>query len=72
MNIVPSSIDQDGPGIELSEQATGVAIQMSDPVSDFEYARNAVTLTFDLSVFDNVWLTFSAMEFGDEAYATSR
>ncbi len=69
MNIVPSSIEQDGPGIDLSEQATGVAIQMSDPVADFEYALNAVTLSLDLSVFDSVRLTFSAMEFGDEPHA---
>ncbi len=67
MNIVASNIDQDGPGIELSEQASGVAIQMADPVTDFEYARNAVTLSLDLSVFNNVRLTFSAMEFGESS-----
>ena len=49
MIIPPASIEQDGPGIELTNQADGVAIEMSDPVTDLAYARNAVTLTYDLS-----------------------
>ena len=33
--IIPAlSIEQDGPGIELAEQVDGVAIEMSDPVTD--------------------------------------
>ncbi len=42
---------------------------MSDPVQDFEYARNAVTLTFDLSGFEHVRLSFKALEYGDEPHA---
>ena len=48
MNIPPLSIDESGPGIDLTNQPDGIAIQMSDPVTDFEYALNAVTLTFEL------------------------
>ncbi|GAF97248.1 unnamed protein product [marine sediment metagenome] len=43
MVIVPGEIAESGPGVDLSEQREGVSIQMSDPVEDFEYARNAVT-----------------------------
>lgn len=43
MNIPPVTIEQSGPGIELSEQPDGYAIQMSDPVRDLEYALNKVT-----------------------------
>ncbi|MCX5769208.1 MAG: LamG domain-containing protein [Candidatus Hydrogenedentes bacterium] len=42
---------------------------MSDPVQDFEYARNAVTLTFDLSGYEHVRLSFKALEYGDEPHA---
>ena len=69
MNISPLSIDQDGPGIDLSEQPEGIAIQMSDPVRDLEYARNAVTMVFDLSGVENVRLGFEALEYGDEPHA---
>ncbi len=48
MKILPQSIEQDGPGIDLSNQPDGATITMSDPVEDFEYARNMVTLTYDL------------------------
>ena len=71
MNIAPLTIDQDGPGIDLTNQADGVSIQMSDPVTDFEYARNAVTLTFHLVGALNLRLQFEAMEFGDEPHAPS-
>ena len=68
--IVPSlNIEQDGPGIDLSEHADGVAIEMSDPVTDFAYALNAVTLTYDLSGVTSARLAFEAMEFGDEPHA---
>lgn len=63
MNIPPTSIEQDGSGIDLSNQPEGIAIQMSDPVSGFEYARNVVTLTFDLSGAVSARLGFGAMEF---------
>ena len=69
MNIPPVSIDESGPGIDLTNQAEGVSIQMSDPVTDFEYARNAVTLTFDLSIAVTAVLSFEAMEYGDEPHA---
>ena len=42
---------------------------MSDPVRDLEYARNAVTLTFDLSGCEHVRLSFKALEYGDEPHA---
>ena len=69
MIILPSNIEQSGPGIDLSNLPEGVSIRMSDPVKDFKYARNAVTLTFDLSAHVNVQLKFEAMEFGDEPHA---
>ncbi len=66
MNIPPTSIEQDGPGIDLSNQPEGIAIRMADPVSDFTYARNAVTLTFDLSGTVTARLSFAAMESWEE------
>lgn len=69
MIIPPSTIDQAGPGIDLSDQPEGLTLQMSDPVQDLEYARNAVTLTFDLSGFEHVRLAFKALEYGDEPFA---
>jgi len=49
MIIPPSNIEQDGPGIDLSNQPEGLSVPMSDPVQDLEYARNPVTLTYDPS-----------------------
>ena len=69
MNIPPLSIQQDGPGIDLSNQPEGIAIEMSDPVADLEYARNAVTLVFDLTGVVQAQLSFQAMEYGDEPHA---
>jgi hypothetical protein len=40
MNISPASIEQSGPGVDLSNQPEGLSIQMSDPVRDLAYARN--------------------------------
>ena len=54
---------------EYDSKKEGLSIQMSDPVKDFEYARNAVTLTFDLYGRGGVRLAFEAMEFGDEPHA---
>lgn len=68
MNILPLSIEQDGPGVDLTDLAEGVSITMSDPVTDFEYARNAVTLQYHLSGALNLRLSFEAMEFGDEPH----
>jgi len=68
MIIPPSAIDEAGPGIDLTNQPSGISIQMSDPVRDLEYARNAVTLMYDLSGFENVRLLFKAMEYGDEPH----
>lgn len=62
MNISPLSIDQDGPGIDLSEQPKGVSIQMSDPVRDLEYARNKATFVYDLAGYEDVRLGFEALE----------
>ena len=49
MKIPALSIEEDGPGIDLSSQPEGYAIQMSDPVRDLEYALNKVTFVFDLA-----------------------
>ena len=48
MNIAALNIQQSEPGIDLSDQPEGMSVQMSDPMKDFEHARNAVTMTFDL------------------------
>ncbi len=69
MIITPSQIEHSGPGVDLSSLPEGVSIKMSDPVKNFAYARNAVTLTFDLSGYENVHLAFEAMEFGEEPHA---
>lgn len=69
MKILPTEITSNGPGVDLSNQPDGLAIKMADPVKDFKYARNAVTLMYDLSSYVNVRLSFAAMEFGDEPHA---
>ena len=69
MRILPSDISAIGPGVDLSNLPEGVSVRMSDQVEDFEYARNAVTLTFDLSAYEHVLLACEAMEFGDEPHA---
>lgn len=53
MKILPQSIEQDGPGIDLSNQPEGIVANLSEPVQDFEYARNMVTFTYDLSGMAN-------------------
>ena len=69
MKILPIQVEHSGPGVDLSNLPGGVSVKMSDPVKDFAYARNAVTLTYDLSAYMNVRLSFAAMEFGDEPHA---
>ena len=69
MIIVPTEIAESGPGIDLSNQPEGIAIQMSDPVRDLEYALNKVTFVLDLSGYENVRLGFEALEYGDEPHA---
>ena len=69
MHVVPAHIEQSGPGIDLSVLPDGLAVKMSDPVRDFKSAHNAVTLTYDLSQYENVRLSFEAKEFGDEPHA---
>jgi len=67
--IIPvTNIEQEGAGVELSEQPEGMLLEMSDPVQDIAYARNAVTLTYDLAGFSNLRLTFAAREYGDEPH----
>jgi hypothetical protein len=68
MKIEPIQIEQSGPGVDLSNQPEGLSIKMSDPVKDFAYARNAVTLVYDLTGFEHGLLAFAAMEFGDEPH----
>jgi hypothetical protein len=68
--LIPAlTIDQDGPGIDLTEQPEGYLLNVSDPVADFEYARNAVTLNCDLSGVEHVRLLFKAIEYGDEPHS---
>ena len=69
MIIIPTQIEQSGPGVDLSNLPDGLSIRMSDPVKDFTYARNTVTLTCDLSQYSQVRLAFEAMEYGDEPHA---
>jgi len=68
MLIQPSHIEQSGPGIDFSKLPDGLSIRMSDTVEDFEYARNAVTLAYDLTGYEHVRLTFEAKEYGDEPH----
>ena len=68
MKILPLEIEQSGPGIDLSNLPAGLSVRMSDPVEDFAYARNAVTLTYDLSSHEHARLSFAAMEYGDEPH----
>lgn len=58
MNIARLSIERSGPGVDLSNQADGESVRMSGPVRDLEYARNALTLTFDPSGRERVRLAF--------------
>jgi len=69
MHIEPTHIEQSGPGVDLANFPQGLSIRMSDPVKDFQYARNAVTLVYDLSAHERVRLAFEAREFGDEPHA---
>ena len=69
MKIMPTEITTNGPGIDLSNLPDGLSIKMADPVKDFKYARNAITLTCDLSQYSQVRLSFEAIEFGDEPHA---
>ena len=69
MKILPVEILEAGPGIDLSNLPEGVSIRMSDPVEDFKYARNVVTLVFDLAGHEHVRLAFEAMEYGDEPHS---
>jgi len=69
MLIVPTQVIESGPGIDLSNEPGGLSVKMSDPVEDFDYARNAVTLIFDLAGVEHVRLGFEALEFGDEPHA---
>jgi len=66
--IAPILVEKDGPGVDLSSFPTGLAVEMSDPNPSLAYARNMVTLTYDLSGFENVELAFAAREFGDEPH----
>ena len=69
MPIEPITITQDGPGIDLTNLSGSISIKMADPVEDFKYARNTVTLLYNLSGYVNVRLAFEAKEYGDEPHA---
>ena len=69
MRIPALTISQDGPGIDLTDQPEGYLLNMSDPVADLVYARNAVTLTYDLTGFSGARLLFKALEYGDEPHS---
>lgn len=68
MKLLPTQVEQSGPGIDLSDLPDGLSVEMSDSVEDFAYSRNAVTLVYDLSDYDSVRLTFAAKEYGDEPH----
>ena len=69
MKITPTQITSSGPGVDLSNLPNGLLIKMADPQKNFNYGRNAVTLTCDLSGYTQVRLRFEAKEFGDEPHA---
>ena len=69
MRIEPITITEDGPGIDLTNLSGGISIKMSDPVEDLKYARNTVTLVYDLLGNAAMHLTFEAKEYGDEPHA---
>ena len=54
MIIQPTDIKQSGPGVVLNDLAEGLTVKMSDPVRDFNYALNILTLTYDLSLYENL------------------
>jgi len=68
MKITPTEIISDGPGVDLSNLPDGISVKMSDPVEDPAYARNAVTLVYDLTDCEHVGLAFAAKEFGEEPH----
>ncbi len=69
MKLNPIEVTSDGPGVDLSNLPDGISVKMSDPVEDPAYARNAVTLVYDLTDCENVRVAFAAKEFGDEPHA---
>jgi hypothetical protein len=68
MKIEPVEILESGPGVDLSNMPDGLSVKMADPVEDFAYARNTVTLVYDLSAYEHVRLAFAALEYGDEPH----
>jgi len=68
MKLNPIEVTSDGPGVDLSNLPDGISVKMSDPVEDPAYARNAVTLVYDLTNCENVRVAFAAKEFGDEPH----
>ena len=69
MIIEPITITSDGPGVDLTNLSGSISVKMADPVEDFKYSRNTVTLIYDLSSYAAVRLAFEAKEFGDEPHA---
>ena len=69
MNIQPTEIIEDGPGVEVSLRDSHLSCRLADPRRDLQYARNAVTLVYDVSALQNTRFAFAAREFGDEPHA---
>ena len=69
MNIEPTEIIEEGPGVGVSLRDGRLSCRLSDPHKDLHYAKNAVTLVYDLSALQNTRLAFAAREFGDEPHA---
>jgi len=69
MKLTPAQITTTGPGADLSNLPSGLSVKMADPQEGFAYARNSLTLTYDLSSCTDVRLSFEAKEFGDEPHA---
>ena len=51
MEIMLAQIATSGSGVDLLSLPDGLSLKMADPVKDFKYACNAVTLTYDLSQY---------------------
>ena len=69
MIIEPIAITEDGPGVDLNNVSGNITVRLSDPKKGIAYARNSVTLIYDLSSCAIVRLAFEAKEYGDEPHS---
>ena len=64
----PTHIEASGPGVDLKRIGDLISVTMADPDDTLQYAGNHLTLTFDLTTYENVVLAFEARESGDEPH----